>query len=460
MKRNARIFIRILVATLAVWLCAWVAWKGWARHRLEAAKERVRLSGLPMSIDELRPGAVADSDNAAHLILELGERMSDDAYRKNVVGPSFEDRIQTFRTSPASPQLNPKEADELAALLADPVIARMLKLASQAAARPGYNAQLNYEKGAALIIPTLAPLRHAIVLLSLRARLEASRGRHEETCADIWAMFTIAAFVANEPTLISSLTRIACTSIALESLESAVAEGAVNATWSLRFLDRIATLEYRQAFARALDGERLTMGGDFFDKTISGKTNLEATLAAATDATGKVPGRFIWKIFAADLFRLEYAEYLDRLRLFREAVSKLSPPYSESLTTLREIAAVPRYHVLVGIVLPTLDSVTGKILASEQKLSAAAAGLALHRFALQRGRAAQSLEELIPDFVGQVPIDRFTARPMLYRSDAENSVVYSVGKNLRDDAGDFIPDAGKDDLSWRMPTTRPIQRSR
>ena len=86
------------------------------------------------------------------------------------------------------------------------------------------------------------------------------------------------------------------------------------------------------------------------------------------------------------------------------------------------------------------------------KLEAAAAGVAARRFADANGRLPESLESLVPDYLGAVPIDPFTGRALVFRPVDGGLLVYSVGWNFTDDSGFpnmITPPEGKDRANWK-----------
>ena len=63
------------------------------------------------------------------------------------------------------------------------------------------------------------------------------------------------------------------------------------------------------------------------------------------------------------------------------------------------------------------------------------AGIAVHRFRLARERLPANLEELVPEFLPEVPRDPFTGELLHYHVRKDEYVVYSIGKNRSDDGG-------------------------
>jgi len=60
--------------------------------------------------------------------------------------------------------------------------------------------------------------------------------------------------------------------------------------------------------------------------------------------------------------------------------------------------------------------------------------MALRAYQLTHGKLPDDLSALIPEFLDKVPVDDFNGQPLHYS--AAGKIIYSVGKNLKDDGGD------------------------
>lgn len=77
--------------------------------------------------------------------------------------------------------------------------------------------------------------------------------------------------------------------------------------------------------------------------------------------------------------------------------------------------------------------------------------LALERYRLRNGCWPQSLDELVPQFLENVPLDPFDGRPLRYADTAEGKVVYSVGFNQVDNRGNVGDGSSKNsDVGLRL----------
>jgi hypothetical protein len=63
--------------------------------------------------------------------------------------------------------------------------------------------------------------------------------------------------------------------------------------------------------------------------------------------------------------------------------------------------------------------------------------LAIHAFQKTHGRFPSTLEELVPEFLPSPVIDPLTNRPFVYRTDAAEFTLYSIGRDGRDNSGRF-----------------------
>ena len=74
-----------------------------------------------------------------------------------------------------------------------------------------------------------------------------------------------------------------------------------------------------------------------------------------------------------------------------------------------------------------------KLIVARERL--VAIELALRAYQSERGRPPTRLDDLVTNYLSRVPSDPFTAQPMVYRSQATNWLLYSVGPDGKDDGG-------------------------
>jgi hypothetical protein len=64
--------------------------------------------------------------------------------------------------------------------------------------------------------------------------------------------------------------------------------------------------------------------------------------------------------------------------------------------------------------------------------------LAIRAFRLEHGRYPDHADELVPEYLRQFPIDPYCDKPLVYRREGEEYLLYSVGPNGVDDDGQRV----------------------
>jgi hypothetical protein len=65
--------------------------------------------------------------------------------------------------------------------------------------------------------------------------------------------------------------------------------------------------------------------------------------------------------------------------------------------------------------------------------------VAVERHRLAHAGLPETLDQLVPDYLAEVPVDPFDGRPLRYRRTDQGFVVYSVGEDGKDDGGKQEP---------------------
>ena len=413
-----------------------------------AAKERIRAAGLPLTIGEIRPPHVPDEDNAA-LVIERIKRLLDTFPALKRLQNSEDDFIKAHATAY---RLNATGTHELAEMLDTQPVSDLLALIYAAAAKKGYDARLDYNKGPAIIVSNLGDLQRWAKLLRLHARLAVSRGQMEEVCIDIQSLTKLADFLADEPILISQLTRWAIWGMVPGELEQLASSGTLLVGWNQIFADRLESLNLAESHARGLDGERVLFGSNAFEQFMATHGNVRS-LGLGLGGVDWPTWLRIMRYHIPGLLPMEYADYLDRARRVRIAVTQTPQSYVETIHQQKDaLEKIPPTSLVTGMVLPMFSGVTKNLWIHRAAFIATRTGLALERFRVAKGRYPATLGELVPEFMRELPVDVFTGKPLIYRTEPGGAVVYSVGPNLQDDGGIEDLHTPKDDQGWASGT--------
>ena len=87
--------------------------------------------------------------------------------------------------------------------------------------------------------------------------------------------------------------------------------------------------------------------------------------------------------------------------------------------------------------MPTVQMFGARSWQNQALLRCAIVALAAERYRIAHGHWPESLTLLVPEFLAKVPLDPYDANPLRYRRLADGVVIYSIGKNEKDDGGKF-----------------------
>jgi hypothetical protein len=124
-------------------------------------------------------------------------------------------------------------------------------------------------------------------------------------------------------------------------------------------------------------------------------------------------------------------------------------------------------NVLMGVLTPTFDQACNLEDEARMMHEIETLAVALACYHAENGRWPAELKELCPSPLKTIPTDRFSVKPLVYRPSKDGYLLYSVGKNLRDDGGQREPRsdkissaARKDDIAAEVKpaeaTSKPV----
>ncbi len=327
--------------------------------------------------------------------------------------------------------------------------------------RPRCRFSLDLKAGAFMPLPHLGMFVNAAKLFSLRMRAHLALGDSSAAYGDFREGLQAYRALIEEPVLLSGLVRIA----AMDTLLSAVGEGLAAHAWTEPELKKIAddlfSIHVGDDYLRAFSSERGI--GNFGDDQIvalppwqRGQKLLAVNAgASAFGTTSHVPG-WVFFVIPKRLCRdnqLRYNQYMDEMcdRVSRDRLSfgpeVGMPTHSEELEGWDAY-----YFFLFSQPVPVFANVAERFVHLLTKLDQTRLAVALERCRLARGAYPETLPELVPDFISEVPMDVYSRQPLIYhRKEGGTFLLYGVGKNRTDDGAKINPVDGQNqqrDAIW------------
>ena len=302
-------------------------------------------------------------------------------------------------------------------------------------------------RGEFTLLPHLPKIRSAALVLELSAVSHALVGDGKLAGEDALAAFALGRSLESEPNLISQLVRFTCVVITVNGLEQVLNRVAVPAETLNQLQIAVGKLEEKEAsgsgFTRAYVCERLSYRAVFDEPP-------ELLLKIPRDAISE--DRQFPEDFLAQIKELK-AKPLPEIRAiiaedrrlfettFDQVMAARTNPFPARLKELDIFSnaatdATNKNCILSSMFLPALPNVAPKEAIGLAMLRLAQTAIALERFrAAHEDRYAETIKELTPEHMVAVPMDPFDGKPLRYRKAGNGYILYSIGRDLKDDSG-------------------------
>ena len=309
--------------------------------------------------------------------------------------------------------------------------------------------------------------RHLIVTESLCHILYmdvvhlADDGDYDMAAKSCLAMLNISRLLGDEPLLISPLQRMILRNEGVDAVERLLAQGELREEPLRRLQTRLAkekdtllllhTFRAQRAWAHALVeaikkgrvSQRQAMGMDPSEPLLP-RTGIRTLDDFVLWITRMIDAARVQSITASQHAAiLEYCNQAVEIAKLpvEEQFSRLTAFNSEKVgeLPLHPASPTPRSSLRNGVARSVTMVVMEFDLMAQMRLRCALAAVAAERFRLAHGRWPKSLDELVPQWLDQVPTDVFNGQPIRMNRLGDGIVIYSVGKNGVDEGGHQVP---------------------
>lgn len=368
----------------------WMAGRPLAKRLAE-----LRKAGEPVCLKDIERELVPANENGVTFLLQAKPEIE-----------AFEKATMDLKYLPAG-KISPEDKAKIHQFLEDHP--NILPLIQKAAAAPDCQFLTDYsvkpQKYLSDYLPLIQFQRECLRYLKAKTEDQLEQGKREEAMQTIFLMFQLVRqYKRDRPILIGYLVCNACKGIAMDCSNEVLQAGDLSQPTHEALEAELVKLDSLQASREAMKIERA-----YCLDTLQNEMPGYLPLAQ-------------WQLAALDMFD-DYFKYSNLP--YSTGASKMNAP---SRTT---------FSILSGPVSQMLPACKATL---EAAIRCQAAERSLRIInALQRkeiaGDKIPSMEELgLPKEVG---IDPFNGQPMIIKKTPEGWLVYSIGKNLRDDGGDL-----------------------
>jgi hypothetical protein len=361
---------------------------------------------------------------------------------------------------PVAPQPQTPAADVLLALsVFDPALEE-LRAASQ---RPYARIPLNYEDdfgSAGELLPWLAIMKGSAQFLELRSLAELQNNQSGLALADVKLLLRVTDCIREQPFLISHLVRMAMMAYVVQPIYEGLARHAWTDAQIAELEQALGREDFLADYQFAIHSEK-AFAIDTFEKQritreIKSVDDSSGTNRIITISLRWTPAAYFYET------ELSVAQLDDRfLRSLVDMTNRMVSPKALD-SAQADLRAQARHYSLYKIqALSTASAIANavkKFTMVQAQVDLARVACALERYRLANGHYPAKLEELAPQFIGQMPHDVINGQPLHYRLREDGDfVVYSVGWNEKDNGGTVVlgkngtVDRDNGDWVWQNP---------
>jgi hypothetical protein len=331
-----------------------------------------------------------------------------------------------------------------------------------ALATPYRRPVVDYGQGFDTLLPYLSPMKSAVAHLGVAAIEAAQRNDFDRALAELEGMNRIEQDLIELPMLIDQLVRIACASIANRRAWDVLHSQEWSEPQLAALQAALPPTDLVGGIVHAFEGERamvlsVVVQGSRDLWTFGGPPGEPGQDPSVADAFTR-PFRallakawlFAWSDQAAAHFLMSMQTLIDvhRTVVREQSALRLNRFRMESLIVADSSPARLRTVYTRGF-LPTLDKAAIKALRCETERALLVTDIALRRFQLRQARFPEQLDELVPEYLPAIPIDRMDGRPVRYRLNPDGTfTLWSIGEDLIDQGGDPTPTRRPEQPSW------------
>ncbi len=263
-------------------------------------------------------------------------------------------------------------------------------------------------------LDNLPAIRPVTRLIHLHATLHLIDGNLEAATELIPKMLKVVSPLTDEPSLVAHLIQIAVSDIAIQTLENLLRISTVDDA-SLKQLDKaLASYISSHSVKWALWGERAI----FIELCEHMKT-----------------GAGVNGVAMSAVLTLERQHGTDLLTQLIDASHDPISLCIENRSVKKKQLSLPKTHIFTGMYLPSLPRFSELHLKNLTDMYAARMAIAAERFRLVEGRLPESLDQLVPLYLAEIPIDPFDALSMKFARNESGIIIYSVAEDGVDDGG-------------------------
>jgi len=439
-KRTVKILTGIAILLVVLGLIYAIA-VSVSSSKLRQAYADLKKDGRPMERQQVIPPEVPDTENAALLyesaILLLKAQPAPEENLLEHLGDLSDKFIKE--------SLDSDKLAEQVLLIGQDVVTQALSIVEQGTRRDSCRFDLDYDDGLNTLLPHLSGMRNFTRILCAKAYLEAKTGNPDTAWDMLTTQLKFADALRTETILVSELRRMAMIRLSCETITKLCEIAPPNAQQSDDIQSLLKDFDDIRPLIHSIDAERLLIGEWVFNLTKDEMYKASLQHGSRGDA-GLLHKLIIFGITFKPLLLADHAAYL---RFMHDGTRFLERPYSPEQGKVMEQGVQKTRYLVTRILTPPIFRVKAVHYEMTAQLRIARAGLALLQYKLATNTFPATLEALKLQNIN----DPFSNGQLLYKTEGEGFVLYSVGPDQKDNNGS--PRQKKQETDWDIVWSFP-----
>lgn len=298
---------------------------------------------------------------------------------------------------------------------------KALRLLHQAATLKHSRYPINLSTGVPMLTH-LADVRIAAKVLCLEAIVYVEQNQSDQALQSIVSVICTANSLEKEPIQVSAHVKLSCESLAYKTINYFLNHIIYNIQQLKTLQMNLTEIDNQNTLVRSIASERAWCY-DLFTNPIEFARNMELNTVVGTT------------MHLSGLIEVQHIVYLDFIdELILAAQMDYHQSYQKAFKLKKQIDEMPIYISMFRFIIPALTrSFIFHTRIHDQNLITRTA-IAIEQFRLIHNRLPESLNQLIPDFLAEIPRDPFDPdnHPLRYHINETGYTVYSVGEDQVD----------------------------
>ena len=306
-----------------------------------------------------------------------------------------------------------------------------------------------------ILLPHFNGFRNLAIALTWRARLRAEQVQYEDAFNGIKSCYRFGRHLKGDGFFIEQLVACSIEKLATQTLRDILSEHRIDVATIAKLQKDYEQMIADENFVIGLAAEKMSLYDEIqrcftADGIGGGHLYLKRIHEIAEPFGWSGADSWLMTNFVRVLFthpnKQQTLTAANKFYGYIQEVTLKTPARirTEQIDIDQELQRLTSGNVLFSIFLPAFERIIEHSYQNKADVQATLAIIAMLRYKQDTGGYPEDLEQLIADaYLKESPMDPYTDEPLVYHRTADNFILYSFGRNFKDDGGEVAKERGK-----------------